>query len=156
MPTIVLWSLGLLETSEVLTTGKTTYEFYFKANHETSAYIRFGGNWSANNIYIDNLSLIEITEIKAQVTGSQTTESSILQDASEDTTAEFRISWTLADRTAGGTTPTSGGTDGTEVITNDDHTETLITEDTSDSGLKISTGFIGTVDDLTIEEIIYW
>jgi hypothetical protein len=139
---ITLDSAGIYSGFFIVPTGKSAI-----------FYLRDGA--ISGDVVINYVKIYEVSR-SVQVTGSQTAESSILQDASEDTTAEFRISWTLADRTAGGTTPTAGGTDGTEVITNDDHTETLITEDTSDSGLKISTGCIGTVDDLTIEELIYW
>jgi hypothetical protein len=106
---------------------------------------------------IDNVSIKEVLISKVQVTGSQDAESSMLQNVDEETDKVYDIEWTIADRTAGGVTASAGDDDGTEKITNGAQLEEDLTAiNTTDSGLKFSTGFVGTIDDLIIDELIDW
>jgi hypothetical protein len=92
-----------------------------------------------------------IYDLTVQVTGSQSAETSLLQDVAEVNGKKYKISFGVSDRTAGGAAPTAGGDDGTEQIANGSYSEVLTAVGPDNSGLKFSDGFIGKVDDLLIE-----
>lgn len=141
--------------SPEFTLVKTTYTIYFKAGGATDVLLRLDDMATSNIVYIDNLSLKEVSEQSVQITGSQTSETNLLQDLGEAALDEFNVGFEVVDRQDGGIKPTAGGADGTEVLASGTYDESITALNAEDTGLKFSSACRCKVDNLLLKEFYY-
>jgi hypothetical protein len=107
-----------------------------------------GASDTTGTFYIDDVSIKKITARSAQVTGSQSAETSLLQDLSEAAGKRFNVAWDMSERSAGGVKPSSGGADGVEQTVDGSYFEILKCLNTDNSGLKPSVAYVGLLDNI--------